>query len=397
MKKERKLESNIWKFYLYKIFFGIFFSVPIIVLFWQKNGLSLTEVMILQSIYSLLVVFLEVPTGYFADVFGRKKSLVYGGALYALAVASYGISSSFSQFLIAEVIFAFALSLVSGSDSAFVYDTLKDLKKEKKYKKIWGNAYFYSLIAMAASNAIGGFIGKIDFRLTFYVTIPFLLMLIPISLSFKEPKRHKLIFKKGYILEIFKILKLTFTKNKKLKWLIIYSGIIFGFNQSVLWLYQPYFQLSGLDIIHFGFIFASFQIVAAISSKYAHKLEKMLGENFSLAMLVFLTGISFLLMGNFIYLFSFSFVFLQQFVRGFREIVISDYIHKLTDSSIRATVMSTHNLISRLFYAMIVPIIGLVADVYSLTQALTVLGVTTLVFGVTALVIFLKTRSVGVV
>ena len=75
----RALKNNIWKFYIYKILRNIVFFVPIIVLFWQENGLSMTEVMVLQSFFALAIVFLEVPTGYFADVFGRKRSLILAG------------------------------------------------------------------------------------------------------------------------------------------------------------------------------------------------------------------------------------------------------------------------------------------------------------------------------
>ena len=44
--------------------------MPIVVLFFQENGLSLQEVMILQGIYSFMVAVMEIPSGYLADVFG---------------------------------------------------------------------------------------------------------------------------------------------------------------------------------------------------------------------------------------------------------------------------------------------------------------------------------------
>jgi hypothetical protein len=56
------IKNNIWKLYLYKILSGMLFSVPIMVLFWQQNGLSLTDIMILQSIFAIFVVILEIPT-----------------------------------------------------------------------------------------------------------------------------------------------------------------------------------------------------------------------------------------------------------------------------------------------------------------------------------------------
>lgn len=384
---QEKIKSNIWKFYLFKIFSDSFFIVPIVVLFWQSNGLNMKQIMILQSISAILLVSLELPTGYFADIFGRKKTLILGGAFMTLAILFYSLGYNFYQFLIVEIFFAFGMSLISGSDSAFLYDTLKDLKKEDLYKKICGNSLFYSLIFLALANIVGGFLGKINLRWPFYLSIPFFALSIPIAISMQEPKRHKPIFKKGYIYDLLKIIKDLIIDNKKVKWIIIYSAVIIGFNQAALWLYQPYFKLTGLDISYFGIVFAAFQIVAAISSKYAHKIEKKLGQKTSLVMLAILVSASYFLMHNFIYLFSFSFAFIQQFVRGFSKIVFTDYINKSTSSEIRATVLSAQSLLARLFYALIIPIIGWVVDIYSLVQALWVLGITSLVCGVAVLAV----------
>ena len=391
---DKKLEGNIWKLYIFQILRGLYFSVPVMVIFWQENGLSLTEIMILQSLFSIFVVLLEVPTGYFADVFGRKRSLIFASFFSFLGFIFYGLGYGFYQFLVAEILLAVALSLMSGADSAMLYDTLKDLKKENLYKKIWGSILSYGFVSIAFASVVGGFIGKIDLRWTIYLTLPFMFFLIPLSFSFKEPRRHKLIFKKGYIIDIFKIIKTVVLTNKKLKWLIIYSGVLLGFNGAGLWLYQPYFQISGLDIVYFGIVFAFFNVVAAISSKYAHKIENTMGQKFSLILLVLITGISYLLMSNFIYIFSFSFAFLHQFVRGFSAPIIDDYINKIVSSEIRATVLSVQNMSRRFFYATIIPIIGWIADVYSLLQALTILGITTLVIGMFSILMLRKVKVI---
>jgi MFS family permease len=388
----QNLRKNIWKFYLYKILSGMFFSVPVMVLFWQDNGLSLTEVMILQSVFSFLAVALEVPTGYFADVQGRKKTLVFGGITGLIAITIYGLGYNFFHFLVAEIFFSLSVSFNSGTTSAFVYDTLQDLGEEKQYKKIWGNSLFYGMLALALSSVLGGFIAKIDLRYTLYASIPFFAFMIPLAISMKEPTRHKFIFEKGYIKELLEIVKVKLIPNKKLRWIIVYSGVVYAFNQAALWLYQPYFKISGLDIAYFGIVFASFQVVAAFSSKYAHKLEEKLGQKYSLAMLVLLVAVSYFLMSNFVFLFSFSFCFIQQFVRGFKNAVVTDYINKLTSSNIRATVLSAESFVGRLLYSAIIPIFGWIADVYTLVQALFVIGATTLVSGIVILMIIKKAK-----
>lgn len=138
-----------------------------------------------------------------------------------------------------------------------------------------------------------------------------MILLIPLSISLKEPKRHKRIFERCYLFELLKVLKNSLIKNEKIRWLIIYSAIIAGFNIAVLCLYQPYFKLTGLDIFYFGFVFAAFNLVAALSSKYAHQIEEKLEQKYSLILLIILVGRSYLLMSNFIYLFSFFFAFFQ--------------------------------------------------------------------------------------
>jgi MFS family permease len=388
-----KLKSNIWKMYLYVVLYSLMFFTPIIVLFYQDNGLSIVQVMILQSISSILFVVLEVPSGYFADIFGRKKALMITGIASTAAMLTFAMSTNFYHFLLAVVLWAAAGVFISGADSAFVYDTLKDLKKEEQYKKIWGNIVFYYSIGVAFASIVGGLLGKLDYRYTFYAMLPFMLLLIPISLSFTEPKRSKTIFTKNHFFDLFKIIKLAILENKKLRWLLVYSAVTIGFINIAYFLYQPYFKLAGLNIIYFGVVFAGFNVIAAISSKYAHLLEEKMGQKYSLILLGVLTSISFLLMGNFIYLFSFSFAFLLQFVRGFSSVVISDYVHQLTDSSIRATVLSVKSLIEKMFFAIVTPFIGWFVDVYSLEQALILSGILVLFFGAISLVLFYKEKT----
>ena len=50
-------------------------TMPIIVLFFQENGLTLMEVMILQSVYSLTIAITEIPSGYITDFLEGKIHL----------------------------------------------------------------------------------------------------------------------------------------------------------------------------------------------------------------------------------------------------------------------------------------------------------------------------------
>ena len=141
-------------------------------------------------------------------------------------------------------------------------------------------------------------------------------------------------------------------------------------------------------------IFALFQIVAAFSSRYAHTVERLLGLKVTIGMLLFLVAGGYLLMGNIIVIASFAFCLIGQFVRGISTPVMEDVIHGLTTSDMRATILSAQSFVGRLVYALIIPILGWVTDAYTLTQAITALGITTLLIGIFFLVVFRRIKII---
>ncbi|MDO8512807.1 MAG: MFS transporter [bacterium] len=372
---QKKLENNIWKFYLYEILYSMMFYTPIIVLFYQNNGLKLTQIMILQSISSVVWIFAEIPTGHFADVIGRKKSLLMTGIFATLAMTLYAFGNNFYYFLFAVLSWALAGAFISGADSAFMYDNLKALGREHSYKKIWGNAIFFYSAGVAVASIVGGLLGGLNLRYPFFAMIPFYLLLVLVSLSFYEPKLNRNLTPKNSIFNSMGLIKEAIFHNKEIRWLICYSAVITSATGVAYWLYQPYFELSGLKIVYFGLVFAAFNLISAVSAKYSHVIEEKLGRKASLVSLFVLTSLCYLLMGKIVFIFGFVIAFIMQFVDGFSSVVISDYIHKETDSSVRATTFSVKGFIEHIFYALMAPLVGWVVDVYTLPQALIVMGV----------------------
>ncbi len=392
--KYNNIKSNILKYNLFNVlrFFVLF--LPIQVLFWKSNGLNMTQIMSLQSIFAITAVILEIPSGYFSDIHGRRKSIIISSIFFFFAIVAYATGSSYLQFAIAELCFGIAVSFISGSDHALLYDTLVDIKKEKQYKKILGDSIAIYMMSIAAGNIIGGYVGQINLRWTFYIMLPLYFLNIFVAISYKEPKRHKLIIEKNYMHTLLKILKEDIINNKKLRWIIIYSSLVYSFAQAALWLYQPYFQHIGLTITQFGFVFASFQVVAALSSKSAHIIENKIGRKISLISLMLFTALGYLLMSYVTFIFGFVFCYLHQFVRGFSKVTINDEINQLTNSKIRATVLSVKSMASRLIYAIIGPIVGIIIDKVNLIYGLQILGISTSIVGLIILIMMHKNKII---
>ena len=135
-----QLKHNILKMYLLKAVLWFMVAMPIIVLFFQEHGLSLTQVMFLQAIYSLSVAVFEIPSGYIADLFGRKNTIVISTIFSFIGYLIFSFYDGFFAFAIAEVLIGIGGSLMSGSDSAILYDTLLETGDKEAYTKIEGRS-----------------------------------------------------------------------------------------------------------------------------------------------------------------------------------------------------------------------------------------------------------------
>ena len=63
----------------------------------------------------------------------------------------------------------------------------------------------------------------------------------------------------------------TFIDNTRLKWLIILSSFVGVATLSIAWFVQPYFQLIGIHLSLFGFLWALLNFLAGISSYNAYR------------------------------------------------------------------------------------------------------------------------------
>ena len=386
----KKIESNIWKFYVIKALRCFMLIMPIIVLFFQENGLTMKEVLLLQSIFSIGIILFEIPSGYFSDVIGRKVTIIIGCILGFVGFGTYSLSYNFTGFLIAELTLGLGSSFLSGTDSAIVYDSLIQSKKEKDYKKIEGRGMAIGNFSEAIASFLGGFIALISLRTPFYLETIMIFLTIPIAFTLIEPKRHKYKNKEGSIKEIIKIVKYSTHHNMEIKWLIFYSGFIGASTLTMVWFIQPYFKFVGLPLAYFGIAWGILNLSVGIFSLYAHKIEMFVGRKKSLISLIFISFIGYVLLGIFNSLWAIIFIILFYFVRGISGPILKDYINKLISSNMRATVLSVKNLFGRLVFAIIGPFIGWVTDLYSLQIALLTSGSVFVVLGVISLIFMSK-------
>ena len=124
---EEKLRKNIPLLYVFSFFWLAMVIIPVMVPFFASKGLSLSDVFYLQAIFAFFVVLFEIPSGYVADMLGRKNALVAGSLCHGLGFSWLCFADGFADLVVFEMTVGIGLSLLSGADLSLLYDSQEAL------------------------------------------------------------------------------------------------------------------------------------------------------------------------------------------------------------------------------------------------------------------------------
>jgi MFS family permease len=392
MKSEKLLfEKNIFTYNFISFFSELYFFVPIIVLFWQSKGLSMTQIYFLESLFALFVMVLEIPSGAFADRFGEKKAMLIGAACVGLASIFYGISNNFYHFLFSELVWGIGISFMSGADSTFLFNSLKALGRDDEYNHIEGNSYGFKLAGAGTGAFLGGFLASISLPIPFFVTGLSSVILFLIILRTIEPRHYSKVKTSNYkiiLFESFKFIK----KQKLVRWYLIFFGIMSSYN-LIFWLYQPYLSMLGLPIQFFGIIFLLLNYTASFFSSKAKKIDSFFSKDgdiylwilFSLILLI-----PFFILPYFVSFIGLVFLFFHQILRGAFKPLIKKRILEHTYENKRATILSCASFSERLNKMLLGPIVGIIVDSKGLLNGIKYIGLFFVPVIITILILYKK-------
>ena len=363
--EKKAFRRNIPLLFALNIIMRIHFFGSVMIPFFQDwGGLTFSEIMILESIFTGAIFLFEIPTGTIADKFGRKLSLNLSYITNAIAVLVYVMYPRFYVFAIGEIIWALALALNSGANEAIIYDSLLELGREKESKKIFARMGSYGLVAMMIGTISGGLIASVG-GLKITMTLSAIPLFIGFALSFflKEPSKHKLskkespwrIFQKG-----FKNMK----ENKGLRGLIVDMVLLSVIAYYAIWIWQKRLLELNIAISYFGLIHAGMMLMQIIVLNLIIPMEKLFRSKKGVILFTGVgMGIGFILFGISNNVIITIVGMLIAVGLGFsRPVLMKNYMQKHIHSEQRATTLSTVSMI-RMFLLMILnPVIGILVE-----------------------------------
>ena len=347
-------------------FFWMFLLVmPVVVPFMESFGLGMTEIYQLQAIFAISVVLLEVPSGYLADLFGRKSSLVLAGVFHGTAFTVLAQSENFWGFVVFELLAALGNSFYSGSDVALIYDTQEALGEDAEDSSMLGRKLMWSQVGETVAAPLGGLLvlGGVTWPALVNAWVAWIPLLVALTLV--EPPRRKL--EHRHRENLGRLLKIIFRSEAILRWTFV-SLVCYGLTTLMaVWAFQGYWISMQVPLVWFGFLWAIYNLTVGMTGRFATGLEKKWGPRAVLLFIASLpitgyggmalfhqgpeTSTAFILGGIIIGL-SFS------VSRGLTQVVTKGALNSRVPAELRATANSLSSLGVRIGFAILGPLLG---------------------------------------
>ena len=368
---KRSLQNNIKTIYMMGFFHSFMVLIPVFVPLLQGYGLSMSQVLQTQALFALTIALCEVPSGYVADIWGRRNAVLVGSVLNGFGFFSLLWADTFVDFLVYEFILGVGFSLISGADLALLYDTEVYLKAIGKGSDP-GKSLSRLISIEAAASGIAGIVAgvlliwSLDWVIwvqAFTGFMPFILGLLLV-----EPPRPK--SKVNHRQNARQIIGVLLFDKPVVCW-TLFAITVFGLLAVyVFWVYQKYWELQGIPLGQFGYIWAAFALTVSLTARYAGALEKWLGYRNLLILVATLPLLGLLGMAVGKGWLGVMFGFAIQASRGISMTLFYGALNRRVSGDFRATVNSLASLGVRGIFIVTGPVLGYLLDTQGMTNTL---------------------------
>ena len=351
---------------------GFMFFLPILALYYQGIVGSVQNVALVFATFSASIVLFEIPTGAIADLFGRRKTMIAGWALWFPALIILYYAQSLEGLLAFAILDGFSESLISGADRALLYDTLKADNQEHLHKKALGTYWASWPLGATFGAIIGGYLAQINLQTTISATLVTVVVATAIITLIKEPKYHK-----EENNNFFKHIKssLLFVKsNRQVTLLFIGGMILWSVGESIHNLKPIFFEFKNIELIFFGYIMGIGMGLSSLGHYISHAVSDKFGNKRTLIFCTIMMGLGAILASYTPSLISAAFLLVGSLFFGIKNTIEEHLINIEIPSSKRATVLSLQSFVNHFSIVIVTPLFGALADLYSINTAVEISG-----------------------
>ena len=292
---KNNINRQLGLLYISNFMFNISIAGAAWVLLLVSDGYSLVRVGFAETVFHITSLIAEIPSGMFADVFGRKKSLILSCVMSMLSALVRGFVPGFAAVCVSVGFAALSYNFISGSDSAIAYDTLLEAGQTDRYDwyistqtAVYRISNGIATLFAGAAVIMGNRNAQILSLAISAVNMVFLLFLRENKVILKKAgdslgKRIKDVYKGSF----------SFLKgNKKVAGLIFRNALVGGIDVLLLFFLQAKLPMTGIPDWTLGpllFIMSMGGILGALAARKVKKVT--LGKLFIFCITLALLGL----------------------------------------------------------------------------------------------------------
>lgn len=368
------LARRLRKFTVFSVLANFVLYYEIDKLFMQARGLSVTQIVTVEIVYASLVLLLEVPLGALSDRWSRKYVLALNVAFFMLNTLLWVLAHGPNLFLLGAMAGSVHSALRSGTDTSFLYDTLKEADVEASFERTWGRILVYTnafgiLAAVSGAMLVSAFGLSTPFWLTLLVSGAALLA----ALTLEEPSFSRTTQASNYWKHVVATARYMFGRTSLLKlallWVMLQATFVLADEYG-----QLYYAAIGLPIFFFGLLGTVGNVLEGLGGWLAERLARLNHEALYAALVLF-SATGFALSAVLHSGLGIVFLFFPAAAFYLAIPVMLGDLHRRLPSAQRATGESLVSLLSRLAFLPLGFVFGRLADRASIFWAFASLAI----------------------
>lgn len=390
------IKRNTLVFLLSNFLVSVAYSLPhsILTVILLAKGLSLSQILIIQSAYSIAIVLFEFPSGLLADNYSRKNLYSLSKLFLIIMFLIVLFSNQFYLIFAAWFCYGIATALDSGTLDAYIINQLKLAHHGAELRKFLALSNRLEIVGLLLGSSLGGILYHFIGINIYVLGTVFLVVSTLISFFFfKETTKsdslqdsHVMILKKQ-ITDSFKELR----KQPRLSLILIFDFLTQIFFQTHFQLWQSFFLSKGIDSQYFPFFYITFQVITLFSySINIDGVKKYTGVlKFSplivfLPLTFFLGKIEIFLTAYFIFVFVFYVI----------EFILNYQFNKMVSVENISSLISFKSTVSRIGSVLLLCILSFMVKQMSVSAVMAINFMLSLVLLVVFSVIIMKKTAV---
>lgn len=264
------IKRNTIVFLLSNFLVSVAYSLPhsILTVILLAKGLSLSQILIIQSAYSIAIVLFEFPSGLLADNYSRKNLYSLSKLFLIIMFLIVLFSNQFYLIFAAWFCYGIAAALDSGTLDAYIINQLKLAHREAELRKFLALSNRLEIVGLLLGSSLGGILYHFIGINIYVLGTVFLVASTLISFFFFEETTKSELLQDSHVMVLKKQITDSFKelrKQPRLSLILIFDFLTQIFFQTHFQLWQSFFLSKGIDSQYFPFFYIAFQVITLFS------------------------------------------------------------------------------------------------------------------------------------